>query len=200
MRASPMGNLKIMLPMISSVDEVRRARAVLSDVIEELREQSIPFDPGVRVGIMVEVPSAALTVDHLAHEVDFISIGTNDLIQYSLAVDRVNERVANLYQPMHPAILRLLREVIEAARPRGTDVSMCGEMGGEVAYTLLLMGLGLENFSVTPVNIPELKKVIRSVTMREARQIAEVVMHLTDAEAAEEFLRARAHKIVPWLA
>lgn len=200
LRASAFGNLKIMLPMISSVDEVRRTKVILSDVMEELREQSVSFNPDIEVGVMVEVPSAALTVDILAREVDFFSIGTNDLIQYSLAVDRVNERVAELYQPVHPAILRLLKEIIQTGKRYGIDVAMCGEMSAEVIYTILLLGMGLENFSVTPVNIPEVKKVIRSVTMRESRETAEVVLHLSDAKSAESFLRARAHKIVPWLA
>jgi phosphotransferase system enzyme I (PtsI) len=200
LRASPFGNLKIMLPMISSVNEVRRTKVILSDVMEELREQFISFNPDVEVGVMVEVPSAALTVDILAREVDFISIGTNDLIQYSLAVDRVNERVAELYQPVHPAIVRLLREIINNGKRLGIEVAMCGEMSAEVVYTILLLGMGLENLSITPVNILEVKKVIRSVTMYEARETAEVVMHLSDAKSAESFLRARAHKIVPWLA
>jgi phosphotransferase system enzyme I (PtsI) len=200
LRASPFGNLKIMLPMISSVDEVRRTKVILSDVMEELREQSISFNPDIEVGAMIEVPSAALTVDILAREVDFISIGTNDLIQYTLAVDRVNERVAELYRPVHPAILRLLREIILNGKRLGIEVAMCGEMSAEVVYTILLLGMGLENLSITPVNIPEVKKVIRSVTMHEAKETAEVVMHLSDAKSAESFLRARAHKIVPWLA
>ncbi len=200
LRASLFGNLKIMLPMISSVDEVRRTKVILSDVMEELREQSVSFNPDVEVGVMIEVPSAALTVDILAREVDFLSIGTNDLIQYSLAVDRVNERVAELYQPVHPAILRLVREVILSGKRYGIEVAMCGEMCAEVIYTILLLGMGLDVFSVTPVNIPEVKKVIRSVAMREARETAEVVMHLSDAKSAEAFLRARTHKIVPWLA
>jgi phosphotransferase system enzyme I (PtsI) len=200
LRASAFGNLKIMLPMISSVDEVRRTKVILSDVMEELREQSISFNPDIEVGVMVEVPSAALTVDILAREVDFLSIGTNDLIQYSLAVDRINERVAELYQPVHPAILRLLKETIQTGRRYGIEVAMCGEMSAEVVYTILLLGMGLENFSVTPVNIPEVKKVIRSVTMRESRETAEIVLHLSDAKSAESFLRARTHKIVPWLA
>jgi phosphotransferase system enzyme I (PtsI) len=200
LRASPYGNLKIMLPMISSVDEVRRTKVILSDVMEELREQSVSFNPEIEIGVMIEVPSAALTVDILAREVDFLSIGTNDLIQYSLAVDRINERVADLYQPVHPAILRLLREVIQTGKHYGVEVAMCGEMSAEVVYTILLLGMGLEIFSVTPVNILEVKKVIRSVTMHEAKEAAEVVMHLSDARSAEAFLRARAHKIVPWLA
>ena len=200
LRASPFGNLRIMLPMISSVDEVRRTKVLLSDVMEELREQSIAFNPDIEVGVMIEVPSAALTVDILAREVDFLSIGTNDLIQYSLAVDRVNERVADLYQPVHPAILRLLREIIQTGKSHGIDIAMCGEMSAEVIYTILLLGMGLDVLSVTPVNIPEVKKVIRSVTMKEARETADIVMHLSDAKSAESFLRARAHKIVPWLA
>jgi len=200
LRASAFGNLRIMLPMMSSVDEVRRTKVILSDVREELREQAISCNPHSEVGVMVEVPSAALTVDILAREVDFLSIGTNDLIQYSLAVDRVNERIADLYQPVHPAILRLLKEIIQTGRRYGVEVAMCGEMSAEVVYTILLLGMGLENFSVTPVNIPEVKKVIRSVTMRESRETAEIVLHLSDAKSAESFLRARTHKIVPWLA
>ena len=200
LRASAFGNIKIMLPMISSVEEVRRTKQVLADAMDELRERDLSFNEKVSLGIMIEAPSAALTADILAKEVDFFSIGTNDLIQYSLAVDRGNERVAPLYQPAHPAILRLVKQVIDTGHTYRIPVAMCGEMSAEVLYTILLLGIGLRAFSVTPVNIREVKKVIRSVTMKEAVEVANTALELTESKTTESFLREKTHRIVPQLA
>jgi phosphotransferase system enzyme I (PtsI) len=198
-RASAYGPLKLMLPMISSLSEVRRAKLVINDVMDDLERERIVFDPKVPIGIMVEVPSAALLADFLAEEVSFFSIGTNDLVQYTLAVDRVNERVADLYQPAHPAILRLLHQVIEAGARQGVEVSMCGEMSGEVVYTIPLIGLGLRNFSISPGSIPEVKKVVRSTTLRESVEEAEKIFTFRDAKQTDNYLREKARRIIPQL-
>jgi phosphotransferase system enzyme I (PtsI) len=199
LRASAYGPIKIMLPMISSLEEVRASKKVIFSVMDELEREGINFDDRIPVGIMVEVPSAALTADLLAQEVAFLSIGTNDLVQYTLAVDRMNERVADLYQPAHPAVLRLIRNVIEAGRRHGVEVSMCGEMSGEVAYTLLLVGMGLRTFSISPGSIPEVKKVTRAIAMRESMGVVERIFSFAEATETEAFLRERAQRIIPEL-
>ncbi len=199
LRATAYGPIKIMLPMITSLSEVRKAKVIINDVMEDLHREKVPFEEDVEIGIMVEVPSAALIADFLAAEVDFFSIGTNDLVQYTLAVDRVNERVADLYQPAHPAILRLILQVIEAGRRHGIDVSMCGEMSGEVVYTIPLLGLGLKTFSISPGTIPEVKKVIRSITQKEAVQVVERIFTFSEAKQTDNYLREKAKRIIPQL-
>jgi phosphotransferase system enzyme I (PtsI) len=199
LRASDFGNVSIMFPMISAMEELIKAKAILSDVQNELRKEKIPFDPDVKIGIMIEVPSAAIIADILIKEVDFFSIGTNDLIQYTLAVDRGNERVAPLYQPTNPAVLRLIKKVIEVGEENGKMVAMCGEMSGSVIYTVLLLGLGLKVFSMAPIVVPEIKKVIRSVSMEEARQIAKRTLEFPDAQSAANYLIDYTKQIIPQL-
>jgi phosphotransferase system enzyme I (PtsI) len=197
MRASVLGDVRIMFPMISTLMELRQARMILNDVIEELEDEGIPFRREIPVGMMMEVPSAALMADEFAKEVNFFSIGTNDLIQYTLAVDRTNERVAGLFSPAHPSVLRLVRNVIRAGSRAGISVSVCGEMAGEPVYTLLLLGLGLNTFSMNGPDIPEVKKVIRSVTMEHAKQVARRVMTFDSERQVMHFLREETRKIIP---
>ncbi|RKY12805.1 MAG: phosphoenolpyruvate--protein phosphotransferase, partial [Planctomycetota bacterium] len=199
LRASVYGDVRLMLPMVTTVDEVRRAKAMLQDAMEQLRQRREPFNPHIQLGVMIEVPSAAMAADLLAPEVDFFSIGTNDLIQYTLAVDRGNPNVAQLYQPTHPAVLRLIKNTIDVGRKHGIPVAMCGEMSGDVVYVPLLLGFGLELFSAAPPNILEVKKVIRSLTIRETEELAKKVLAANDTLAAETILREKAHRIVPQL-
>jgi phosphotransferase system enzyme I (PtsI) len=182
LRASSVGNVKVMFPMISGVEEVLRAREILDEAKEELRKRGKEFDKKIEVGAMIEIPSAALTADILAKHVDFFSIGTNDLIQYSLAVDRVNEKIAYLYEPRHPAVLRLIKQIIAAGHRENIWVGMCGEMAGEPSLALILVGMGLDEFSVSVSSLPEIKKVIRSVRLAEARALAEEVLSYTNVE------------------
>ena len=178
LRASVHGPLRIMFPMISGVDELRLARAVLDEAADELKGEGIAYDPDVEVGMMIELPSAALVADLLAPEVDFFSIGTNDLIQYTLAVDRVNEHVSYLYQPLHPSMLRLIRMVVAAARAHGVTVSICGEMAGDPVVAPVLVGLGLHELSMNGVAIPEVKNIIRSCRQTDLDALIESVMAL----------------------
>jgi phosphotransferase system enzyme I (PtsI) len=175
--------------MISGVSEIRQAKGVLEEAKEELRSRGEPFDPAVKLGIMIEMPSAALIADLLAREVDFFSIGTNDLIQYSLAIDRVNEHVSYLYEPLHPAILRLVRSVTTAAGAHKIPVAMCGEMAGEPLLALVLVGLGLDELSMNAMTIPMVKSVLRASTMTEARALADEALELATAGAIERLVK-----------
>ncbi|MEW5766615.1 MAG: phosphoenolpyruvate--protein phosphotransferase [bacterium] len=188
---SKYGKVKLMIPMISNVEEVRKTKAILADVMKELEGRRILFDEKIELGIMIETPSAAMMADILAKEVDFFSIGTNDLIQYTLAVDRGNEQLAYLYRPSHPAILRLLKETIEAAHREGKWVGMCGEMASNPLFTVLLLGLGLDEFSMSGVSIPEIKEIIRSTTLGEAKELAQQAFTLSEADEVEELMRDR---------
>ncbi len=188
LRASVDRNVQIMFPMIATIEEVRRARQVLDKVEDELTEEGIPFDERTEVGIMIEVPSAALMADVLAPEVDFFSIGTNDLIQYTVACDRVNERVAYLYDPLHPAILRLIKGVIYAAHAHGKWVGMCGEMAGDLDAIPLLLGLGLDEFSMNPPSIPAAKRLIGSLTLPQAQAIAREALAKPTAAEVRAYL------------
>lgn len=185
-RAGLYGDLWIMLPLVSTVEEVRQFRAFADEVMAEMEREGVPFRRDVRLGIMIEVPAAAMIADILAREVEFFSIGTNDLIQYSLAVDRNNEHVASLYQPLHPAILRMLRFVIDSARAAGIEVSLCGEMAADPRYALLLVGLGLRRLSMSPRQIPEVKTWIREAT---AAGLAELVAGCLEHSTAAEVQR-----------
>jgi phosphotransferase system enzyme I (PtsI) len=195
LRASLHGRMRIMFPMISGLAELRAARAILEEAKDELRRESIPFDEKLPVGIMVEMPSAAITADLLARECDFLSIGTNDLIQYSLAIDRVNEHVGYLYHPLHPAILRFVRFVADAGHAAGIRVGMCGEMAGEPMFAQVLLGLGLEELSMNPISLPVVKSVIRGSTRAEAERLIEEVLSLSTAadveRCVEEWMLAR---------
>lgn len=198
LRASVLGNVKILLPLISSLQELRLAKKMIWDTMNELDKERVPFNRNIHIGVMLEVPSSVLIADILAKECDFFSIGTNDLIQYSLAVDRNNERVAYLYCPVHPAILRLLKLAIKAAKDNNIPIGICGEMGSEVEYTVPLIGLGLTEFSVAPVTIiPEIKKIVRSITFEQAKEVAETVCNFDDPEKTINYLRNIAMEILP---
>jgi phosphotransferase system enzyme I (PtsI) len=186
LRASAVGNVKIMFPMISGVAEMRRTLAVLDQCKEELRSDGVAFDPNLQIGAMIEIPSAAICSESLAPTVNFFSIGTNDLIQYAIAIDRVNERTAHLYEPTHPAVLHLINMVGEAARKHKLWFGICGEMAGEIEITPLLLGLGVDELSVSPTLVPRVKSAIRSLALDECRQLAQEAMQLeTPAEILE---------------
>ncbi|SHM83681.1 phosphoenolpyruvate--protein phosphotransferase [Caldanaerovirga acetigignens] len=188
LRASHYGKIKIMYPMISSLSELRKANEILEEAKAELRHEGIPFDENLEVGIMVEIPSAAVTADILAKEVDFFSIGTNDLIQYTLAVDRMNEKIANLYEPFHPAVLRLIKNVIDASHRAGKWTGMCGEMAGDPLAAPILLGMGLDEFSMSATSISQVKKVIRSLTYDQAREIANKALEMENPAEIKEML------------
>ena len=200
LRASRFGNGKIMYPMISGVEEIRKVNQILAGIKEKLRREGTPFAENVETGIMIEIPSAAVIADLLAKEVDFFSLGTNDLIQYSLAVDRVNEKVAYLYQPLHPSILRLIDNVIKCAHRENIWVGVCGEMASDPLSVLILLGLGVDEFSVAPTSLLEIKKIIRSTKWEETQEIAvKMLKSKTSHEAkklAERKLSQRIKKIV----
>lgn len=182
LRASVYGKAKIMYPMVSGLEEIRRANAVLKEAKEELKAEGTPFDENIEVGIMVEIPSAAVIADILAKEVDFFSIGTNDLIQYTLAVDRMNEHISHLYEPLHPAVLRLIKNVIDASHRAGKWTGMCGEMAGDTWATAILLGMGLDEFSMSASSIPQVKNIIRTLTYEKAKQIAQEALSMDNPE------------------
>lgn len=186
--ASVRKNVRIMFPMIATLQELRVAREYVRKAKAELKTRAIPFDNRVPVGVMVEVPSAAVLADELAREADFLSIGTNDLIQYLLAVDRDNNAVAGLYQPFNPAVLRTIKGIIDAGRRHHKPVGMCGEMAGDPVATILLLGMGLDHFSVVPTMLPEIKKIIRSVSLKEARRVAEKALAMESSDEVRDYL------------
>jgi len=189
LRASVFGSLKIMFPMISGGEELESVLQVLEEVKEDCRREKIPFDEKIQVGSMIEVPSAALISDIIASKVDFLSIGTNDLIQYTIAVDRGNEKIAYLYQPFHPGVLRFLKMIIDNGHKAGIPVAMCGEMASDPISTVLLLGLGLDEFSMSPTAVLEVKKIIRSVTIAEARELAATIMNMDSYTKIDEYVR-----------
>jgi phosphotransferase system enzyme I (PtsI) len=197
LRAAVYGDVRIMFPLITTLMELRQARSMLHEVMEDLEEDGIPFTRDLPVGIMVETPSAALLSSAFAREVAFMSIGTNDLTQYTLAVDRANERVAHLYSPHNPAVLKLIREVVQSGRRHKVDVSMCGEMAGAPIYTALLLGLGLRQLSMAPKDLPEIKKIIRSTSIKRCEAIARKVVRFDADRQVLNYLRDQARKIIP---
>ncbi len=197
LRASTYGKVRMMFPMISGVGELREALAVVEEVRGELRRRRIPYDKEMPIGIMVEIPSAAIVADLLAREVDFFSIGTNDLIQYSLAIDRVNEHVSYLYEPLHPAILRLIRRTVEAGHDAGITVSMCGEMAGEPIYAYALLGLGLDELSMNATAIPRVKRILRKSVAYEAKEFAGTLLLHTTATEIGRALRKKVEDLFP---
>ena len=188
LRASSGKNVRIMFPMVSNVTEILRAKAMVEQAKKELNTRGMPYDAGVKVGVMVEIPAAAVMADQIAGEVDFLSIGTNDLIQYLLAVDRNNNAVQSVYQPFHPAVLRTIKHIIEAGHKRGVWVGMCGEMAGDPLATVLLVGLGIDELSVIPVVLPEIKKIILSIRQRDAKRVAEKALSLPTDQEVRDYL------------
>jgi phosphotransferase system enzyme I (PtsI) len=188
LRASAFGELKIMFPMIANIQEVRAAKTVLEEAKRELLEENIGFDKAIKVGIMIEIPSAAITADLLAKEVDFFSIGTNDLCQYTLAVDRMNEKIKDLYDPFNPGVLRLINYVIEQAHKNNIEVGMCGEMASDPKATLLLLGMGLTEFSMSAASIPQIKNSIIHNSIDKAKQVCEDVMKMEDSTSILSYL------------
>lgn len=197
LRASVEGPVQIMFPLISNIMELHQGKMILNDVTEDLEEEGIPYRKDIPIGIMIEVPSAALQASALAKHVDFFSIGTNDLIQYTLAVDRANERIASLYSAAHPAVIHLIKDVVRAANRATIEVSLCGEMGGEAKFTMLLLGLGLRSLSITPPAIPEVKKIIRSVSINHCRRVARKVLGFESDREVSKYLNDELHKVVP---
>jgi phosphoenolpyruvate-protein phosphotransferase (PTS system enzyme I) len=188
LRASARKRVRIMFPMVSTVQEVRRAKALLRQAQDELRAKGIAFSPKIKTGVMIEIPAAAIMAEQLAAEADFLSIGTNDLIQYTMAVDRGNASVASLFQPFNPAVIRMIKWTVDAAHRRNIWAGMCGEMAGDPLATVLLVGLGLDELSVIPPILPEIKKVIRSITLKNAKRVADKVLTMNSEEEIREYL------------
>jgi phosphoenolpyruvate-protein phosphotransferase len=188
LRVGVLGRVRLLIPMVSSMEEILRVKEILAEVKEELEREELPFDSQMELGIMVEVPAAVQLASRIVREVDFLSIGTNDLIQYLLAVDRSNNKVAALYEPLHPAVLLALMHVIEAARREGKRVGMCGEMAGDPLCTLLLLGMGLEEFSMGSLFIPVVKKIIRSVTYQAAKTSTQIILQMDTVGEVKRYL------------
>jgi phosphoenolpyruvate-protein phosphotransferase (PTS system enzyme I) len=189
LRASALGKVRILFPMVSGMQEIYQIKDIIADVKEELKTKEQPFDPAIEVGVMIEIPSAVVIADFLAKEVDFFSIGTNDLIQYLLAIDRVNEHVSHLYKPLHPAVLRCIKRTVEAAHAEGIRVSMCGEMAGEPFYTPILLGFGIDELSMNALALLKVKKIIRSTYYRECQQLANETLKFSFTKQVEDFMQ-----------
>ncbi len=188
LRASAFGNVQLMFPMISGLQELLEAKAILDEVMLELDKEGREYDRHIKTGLMIEVPSAVSVADILARHTDFFSIGTNDLIQYALAIDRVNENIAYMYQPFHPAVLRMIRQVVEAGKNAGISVSLCGEMAGDPLCTFFLLALGIDEFSLNAGGIPVIKKIIRSLTLEESRKSLDEILRLDRASRVREVI------------
>ena len=197
LRASVLGEVKIMFPLITNLQELMQTKMILRDVMEDLDEESVPYNREIKIGIMIETPSAALTAYTLARDADFFSIGTNDLIQYTLAVDRGNELVSTIYSAADPAVLRLIRTVAQDAHKAQIDISICGEMASEPEYIMLLLGMGIRTLSLTPPMIPEIKQIIRSVTIEDCNSLARKVISMNSERQVSSYLRDATRKILP---
>lgn len=197
LRASRHGNVKLMYPMVSNVDEVLRANSFLEEAKDDLRQRGVPFDDNLEVGVMIEVPSAAITADLIAPHVDFFSLGTNDLVQYTLAVDRVNERVAYLYEPTHPAIIKLIKNTIDIGHQHGIWVGICGEMAANPVMAPLLIGLGIDEFSMSPSAVPLVKHVVRSLKFPQAEELAKTALPSSSATEVQNLCRQLIEKVAP---
>ena len=191
LRASARGNVRVLIPMITELEEIEEVKMLFREIQQEMREKNIPFDENIPLGVMIEVPAAAALTDILVKEVDYISIGTNDLIQYYLAVDRSNELVSYLFKPLHPSVLRLLKFIIETAQSENKEVTVCGEMAAHTLSAIVLLGLGLRKFSMNPIFIPRIKNVLRSVEQKTAKEVVEEVLMLKTAQEIEECIIER---------
>jgi phosphotransferase system enzyme I (PtsI) len=190
LRAAAFGKTKILFPMISGVEEIREARKILDEVKRDLTAEKASIGEDIEIGIMIEVPSAVIIADELAKEADFFSIGTNDLIQYALAIDRINDRVNYLYEPLHPAVLRLIKQVVDVGHAAGIRVAMCGEMAGDPVCTMILLGLQLDELSMHPLAIPKVKKIIRGTTLKESKDLLAEVMTLRSSVEIRHYVEA----------
>jgi len=196
LRASAYGQVRLLLPMISGLQEILDTKKILKEVEKELNNKKIKYARNIKVGIMIEIPSAVTMADALAKHVDFFSIGTNDLIQYALAIDRINEHVAYMYQPFHPAILKMIQHVVMAAKNAGIKVALCGEMAGDPLCAFILVGLGLDELSMNAQSIPMIKKIIRSISMKEAQADLEHIMQLETAKEVRKFIVKRMKPLI----
>jgi len=197
LRASPLGEVRLMFPLIVSLMELRQAKMTLHDAMEDLEEEGTPFTRNIVVGMMMETPAAAMQCEQFVREVEFVSIGTNDLVQYMLAVDRGNERVSRYYSTAHPSVLECLRNILRTCQRRQVESSLCGEMAGEPLYTLLLLGLGLRSFSMAPGNVPEIKKLIRLTTITHAERVARRALSFETERQVATYLRDETRKLLP---
>ena len=197
LRASAFGEIKVLFPMISGMEEIFQIKEILDELKNELTKESIPFNPHIKIGIMIEIPSAATIADLLAKEVDFFSIGTNDLIQYTLAIDRANEHVSYLYNPLHPAVIRLIKTIVEAAHSYGIEVAICGEMAGEPLYLPLLLGLGINQLSMNPLCILRIKKMLSAITCSAAQEIVKALDQFKTGVEMENFMKQEMKKRFP---
>ncbi|MBW1826718.1 MAG: phosphoenolpyruvate--protein phosphotransferase, partial [Deltaproteobacteria bacterium] len=188
LRASAFGKIKVLFPMISCQEEIMAAKKMLAEAADSLDKEGMPFDENIEIGIMIEVPSAAIMADVMAKEVDFFSIGTNDLIQYALAVDRVNKEVAHLYQPLNPAIIRLIKHVADVAKNSDVKVFMCGEMAGDPVNIPILLGLGIKRLSMNPQSIPAVKKIVRALNVEDAKRFIKDVLKETSETGVLELV------------
>jgi len=199
LRASVEGNIKLMYPMISGPHELIQANELVEEYKRELKAEGIPFRADIEIGAMIEIPSAALAAEALSKRVKFFSLGTNDLIQYTLAVDRLNEKIAHLYQPTHPAILRLIKMTVDAGHKQGIWVGVCGEMAGDPVLTPVLLGLGVDELSVAPPAVPQIKYLTRRLKMNEAQELAEFALSCEDSQQISARLETYVRQVAPSL-